>query len=212
MLFTKRNLFICFAAISSAAVSLEAKSEDAPRVVDFGKCYTDSSYGKKEQEGFNQLKDQMEKAIKDLNDQLTETSAKLDDEMVRDSLSPEGEKELQEKMSVLSNELQRYQQQYYYMLQQANMRTMNVIAEKVKSASSELAKKMNYSIIMSKDQVFHNTEKFDVTEEVIAILEIMYQNEVANKEKAQAEVSKEENTKKESVKKESSKKKSSKKE
>lgn len=190
MFFNKKNLLTCVAVLSTAALPLTAKNNESARVVDFAKCYTSSQFGIREQNSFNQMKEQMEKAIKDLNDQMTETSAKLDDEFVRDALSPEAEKELQEKMQTLTGELQRYQQQYYYMLQQANMKTMNVMAEKVKAASTALAKQKKYSIILNKDQVFHYTEELDVTEDVISKLDEMFEKETANLEKVKKELSK----------------------
>ena len=191
MFFNKKNLLTSCVVFTIAAMPLMAKTNaNTARIVDFGKCYTDSQYGKREQENFNQMKNQMEAAIKELSDQMTEASAKLDDEFTRDSLSPEAEKKLQEEMQTLSSELQRYQQQYYYMLQQANMKTMNTMADRIKEASGSIAKDKHYSLIVNKDQVFHFTPDLEITGEVIIKLDELFNTETANMEKVKAELSK----------------------
>lgn len=170
-------------ALALATTPAMAKATaQAARVVDFTKCYSESSYGQKEQEANNQMKDQMEKAINELNSQLSETSEKLNDEAVRDSLSPEAEKELQQKMQTLSAELQRYQQQYYYMMQQAQYRTMNIMADHIKKASTNVAKANGYDLIINKDQVFHFTTDLDVTSAVIKELDAMFKADNAKSE------------------------------
>jgi len=180
MFFQKKNAIICLAVLSSLTLSLTAKpSNTSARVVDFTKCFTDSSYGKREQANFNQMKEQMEKAIQDLSEQMKESAAKLDDEFVRDALSPEAEAELQTKLQTLSGELQRYQQQYYYMLQQANMKTMQTMSEKVKEASHSIAQEKKYPLVMNQEQVFHYTSDLDITSEVISKLDEMYVTEEA---------------------------------
>jgi len=191
MFFNKRNLLTSCVVFTIATMPLMAKqSADTARIVDFGKCYTDSQYGKREQENFTSMKNQMEAAIKELSDQMTEASAKLDDEFTRDSLSPEAEKKLQEEMQTLSSELQRYQQQYYYMLQQANMKTMNIMADKIKEASGNIAKENHYSLIVNKEQVFHCTPDLEITGEVIVKLDEMFKKETENMEKVKTELSK----------------------
>jgi Skp family chaperone for outer membrane proteins len=136
------------------------------------------------------MKSQMEAAIKELSDQMTEASAKLEDEFTRESLSPEAEKKLQEEMQTLSSELQRYQQQYYYMLQQANMKTMNIMADKIKEASGSIAKEKHYSLIVNKEQVFHYTPDLEITDAVIIKLDDMFKTETENMEKVKSELSK----------------------
>jgi len=191
MFFNKRNLLTSCVVFTIATMPLMAKqSADTARIVDFGKCYTDSQYGKREQENFTSMKNQMEAAIKELSDQMTEASAKLDDEFTRDSLSPEAEKKIQEEMQTLSSELQRYQQQYYYMLQQANMKTMNIMADKIKEASGNIAKENHYSLIVNKEQVFHCTPDLEITGEVIVKLDEMFKKETENMEKVKTELSK----------------------
>lgn len=191
MFFNKKNLLTSCVVFTIATMPLMAKqSADTARIVDFGKCYTDSQYGKREQENFTAMKSQMEAAIKELSDQMTEASAKLEDEFTRDSLSPEAEKKLQEEMQTLSSELQRYQQQYYYMLQQANMKTMNVMADKIKEASGSIAKEKHYSLIVNKEQVFHYTPDLEITDAVIIKLDDMFKTETENMEKVKSELSK----------------------
>ncbi len=191
MNFVKKNLILCLTVCTAVTLPLAAKSsKNSARVVDFAKCFADSAFGKREQENFNQMKDQMEKAIQDLTNQMKEASAKLEDEFVRDSLSPEAEKELQNKAQALSIDLQRHQQQYYYMLQQANMKTMSTMSDKIKIASHTLAEEQKYSLIINQDQVFHYTADLDVTPQVIVELNKMYDAENNAKNKTTTEAKK----------------------
>ena len=191
MNFVKKNLILCLTVCTAVSLPLLAKpSKNSARVVDFAKCFTDSAFGKKEQENFNQMKSQMEKAIQDLTNQMKETTAKLDDPFTLDSLSPEAEKELQNKAQTLSGELQHYQQQYYYLLQQANMKTMATMSEKIKQASHTLAEEEKYTLIMNQEQVFHYTPDLDVTPKIIAELDKMFDAENNAKNTPKAELSK----------------------
>lgn len=180
MFLNKKNLIIAFSVLSIAALPLSAKSSsNSAKIVDFGRCYMESEFGKREQDNFNQMKDQMENSIKDLSDQLTEVQTKLDDEFIVDSLSPEAEKELNDKKNTLIGELQRYQMQYPQIMQNAQQQSVYAFAERVKAASKDLAKEKSYSLIMNKDQVFHYTEELDVTSDVIVRLDSMYKTENA---------------------------------
>ena len=190
MLLLNKKLLTLTAALVAITLPISAEQpESAARIVDFAKCYTDSKYGKKEQENLEMMKSQMEKAMRELNDQLTETSAKLNDEHVLDSLSPEAEKELKDKLEVLTGEMQRGQQQFYYMMQQANMKTMNTIAEKIKAASKELAKKNDYKLIINKDQVFFLSDNLEITEDMITHMDSMYEKEIIKKKEVEKQLS-----------------------
>jgi Skp family chaperone for outer membrane proteins len=65
------------------------------------------------------------------------------------------------------------------MLQQANMKTMQTMSEKVKEASHTIAQEKKYPLIMNQEQVFHYTSDLDITSEVISKLDEMYVTEEA---------------------------------
>ena len=89
-------------------------------VVNFSSCVADSKYGKQEQENFEALRKQMGSMIENTENQLKEISAKFEDPEYLDSISPKTQEELQGKYQALQEEMQRYQSQFYQVLQHAN--------------------------------------------------------------------------------------------
>ena len=176
-----RQPLYTLAKLLSAASKKLTPNNNLVRVVDFAKCSKDSSFGKKEQEHFNQMKDQLEKIIHDLSIQIKETTAKLNNPFVLASLPPDDEKALKNKGQTLSLELQRIQQQSYHRLQQAHMKIIALMSEKIRQASHTLSKEKKYPLIMNHEQVFHYTPDLDVTSEIISELNKMFDAENALK-------------------------------
>ena len=146
-------------------------------IVNFGKCIETSKYGQFEQKQFETIRNQMQKSIQDLDEQLNASATKLQDKDFLDSLSPEAETELKQKFSQLGEELQRYQSQYYQIMQQANMKLMHTVAELINEASSNVAKKAHLSLVLNKDAAFHYMETLDITDEVIVDMDKKFDKE-----------------------------------
>lgn len=146
-------------------------------VVDFGKCVEGSKFGKSEQESFESIKIRMHKAIEDLDHQLSETATKLQDKDLLDSLSPEAENELKVKFQALNEEMNRYQGQYYQVMQQANMKLVQTMAEMIARASEVVAKNGKYTMIINREAAFHYSPNLDVTPQVIAQLDKLFEEE-----------------------------------
>ena len=146
-------------------------------IVNFGKCIESSKYGRYEQKQFESVKNQLQKAVQDLNDQLTTVANKLQDPDILDSMSPDAEKELRQKFQLLNEEMQRYQSQYYQVMQQANMKLMQAMADQVQEASKTVAKRAKLSLILQKEAALHYTEAFDVTSDVIAEMDKKFDKE-----------------------------------
>ncbi len=146
-------------------------------VVDFGKCIMDSKYGKKEQESFENLKTRMQKAVEDLDSQMTETANKLQDKDLLDSLSPEAEQELRIKFQTLGEEMQRYQGQFYQVMQQANMKLMQNMHDHIMKASNTVADTNKLTLILNKDAAFHYSPALEITTKVIEELDKKFDKE-----------------------------------
>jgi outer membrane protein len=146
-------------------------------IVNFAKCIETSKYGQFEQKQFESIKVQMQKSIQDLDDQLNAALAKTQDKDFTDSLSPEAELELKQKCGQLGEELQRYQSQYYQIMQQANMKLMHTVADLINEASGNVAKKAHLSLVLNKDAAFHYMETLDVTDEVILDMDKKFDKE-----------------------------------
>jgi outer membrane protein len=150
----------------------EAKSEIG--IVNFTACITDSKLGKKEQESLENVKNQMTSLIKDIEDQLADITGKFNDPDFLDGLSPEGEQELKMKYQSLREEHDRYQGQFYQVMQQANMKLVQTVSSHVNAATDKLAKARNLSLVVNKDACFSFRESFDITNEVIAEMDKVF--------------------------------------
>jgi len=136
-------------------------------IVNFTSCITDSKLGKKEQESLENMKNQMASLIKDIEDQLTEITSKFNDPDFLDGLSPDAEQELKAKYQTLREEHDRYQGQFYQVMQQANMKLIQTISSYVNSATDKIAKEKNLSLVVNKDACFSFRDNFDITDAVI---------------------------------------------
>ena len=145
----------------------EEKHEPKFGIVNFSTCITESKYGKEEQASFEQVKTQMTTLISDLEKQLQEIANKFNDAEFLDSLSPEAEQEMKVKFQGLSEEYNRYQNQYMQVLNQANMKLIQAMNHYVNQASNSVAKKNQLSMILREDTCFYYTDKDDITNQII---------------------------------------------
>ena len=136
-------------------------------VVNFSSCVADSKYGKQEQENFEALRKQMGSMIENTENQLKEISAKFEDTEYLDSISPKTQEELQGKYQALQEEMQRYQNQFYQVLQHANHQMVQKISQSIATAASQVAKEHKLDYVMNKEALFYIRPDLDVTSQVI---------------------------------------------
>lgn len=162
------KFLLAVATILSATTSGFAITKGATfGIVDFSTCIMESKYGKKEQAGFESLKNQIQSMIEDHEKQIAEVTGKLQDQDYLDSLSPEAEIELKGRYQALMEEQARYQNQYYQALNQANMRVMQTMSNHITQASQEIAKDMKIPLVVSKEAAFYYDPNFDMTQLVV---------------------------------------------
>lgn len=149
-------------------------------IVDFATCIQQSKYGKREQEGFEGLKKQMHSILDDTEKQLTDVATKLQDPDYLDSVSPEAEQELQMKYRSLQEELGRYQNHYYQILQQANMRMIHSMSSYINRASEQVARAKKIPMVLNREAAFYFDPSLDITGQVIDTMDKDY--EIAAKE------------------------------
>ncbi len=145
-----------------------AEPKPSVGVVNFNSCMTDSKLGKQEQSSFDALKNQMTSLLEDTEKQTNEIAAKFNDAEYMDGLSPEAEEEMKNKFRGLNEEMNRYQNQYYQVLQQANMKIMQTIGAGIQEASEKVAKDKRLNMVMSKEACFFAAPTLDVTNFVVA--------------------------------------------
>lgn len=174
-LFTAAALFVLMTGFAFA--------DDAPviGVVNFSNCITDSAAGKKEQENMENLRKQMASLIENTEKELREISAKFEDTEYLDSLSPKAEEELKTKHQVLQEDLGRYQQQFYQVLQHAQYQMVQKMSSTVAAAAEKIAtfKKLDY--VMNREACFYIRPDLDVTGLVVAEMDKAFEQDSKSK-------------------------------
>lgn len=156
-------------------------------VVNFSQCLTDSKLGKQEQASFESLKKQMTALLEDTEKQLNEINAKFNDPEYMDGLSPEAEDELKTKFRTLGEEMNRHQNQYYQVLNQANMKIVQGLGVSIQQAAERVAKEKHLTMVINKEACFFYTPTFDVTSFVIADMDKNFEADSNKKQIAKAE-------------------------
>ena len=110
----------------------------------------------------------MSTMIEDTEKELRELAAKLEDADFRDSLSPKAEEELNVRYQTLQEDLGRYQNQYYQVLQQTQYQLIQKISGNIAKASETIAKQKHLDYVINKEACFYIRSDLDVTNSVIA--------------------------------------------
>lgn len=174
-------------------------------VVDFDVCITESKFGKQEQTSLENIKTQMMSLLEDTEKQVKEVSSKLNDSEYLDGLSPEAEEELKVKFRTLNEELNRYQNQYYQVLNQTQMRAIQMLSEKINEAAQKVASSKKLSMIIRKEAFYFTEESLDVTTSIVEEMNKAFdvaeakKEDVASKNAAALEEKAKQETKKEVV-------------
>ena len=149
-------------------------------IVNFQSCAQESKIGKKQHENMENMKSQMQKQIQDIDAKLQESSKKYQDPEYVDSISPEEEKALKEKIQTLNNELMKLQNQFYQVLQQANMNLHQTVNASVQEASSQISKAKEFSLIIPKEATFACEGSLDVTQVIIEEMDKIFDTQEKN--------------------------------
>lgn len=146
-------------------------------IVNFTTCITESKFGVQEQEAFDEVKNKMSTMIADLEGQLREIAEKFEDPEFVDSLSPEAEQEHHGRFRALQEEHGRYQNQFYQVMNQANMKLIQLMSQYVSQAAESVAKKQKLSVVLNKEACFYYEPKQDITAAVIAEMDKSYEKQ-----------------------------------
>lgn len=174
-----KKMFISCAAILALMVTGEVKADTTLKigVVNFKTCIEKSKLGKAEQAAFEALKEQMVTVLEKTEKELDDLASKLGDEDHLDSLSQDAQNELKVKFQGLNQELARYQNQYYQILNQANFKLISDLTSKVAEASQNVAKNNGYSLILNEEATFFKDPSLEITNDIIVELDKRFDEE-----------------------------------
>lgn len=148
-------------------------------VVNFADCMSESKVGKQEQSSFESLKNQMTSLLEDTEKQINEIATKFNDPDFMDGLSPEAEEEMKNRFRGLNEEMNRYQNQYYQVLNQANMKIVQTMGANIQEAAQKVAQDKKLTMVVNKEACFFHTPNLDVTNFVIAEMDRVYDQNAA---------------------------------
>lgn len=146
-------------------------------IVNFATCIAESKVGKKEQQNLEAMRQQMSGLIEGTEKEIQEIAAKFDDTEYLDGLSPKAEEELKTKFQNLQEDLGRYQNQFYQVLNHANYQMLQKINHSVSSAAKEIAEGKNLDYVINKEACFYSKDNLDVTDSVIGEMNKEYEIE-----------------------------------
>ena len=162
----KRTLSAILATLCLGASAFA--NDNAPiGVVNFASCITESKSGQKEQGNMENIRKQMSSMIEDTEKELKEISTKFEDTEFLDSLSPKAEEEMKLKYQTLQEDLGRYQNQFYQVLQQAQYQLIQKMSGTIAKAAEVVAKENGLDYVINKEACFYIRSDLDVTNAVI---------------------------------------------
>lgn len=165
---------------SQSAFALDSKVMIG--IVNFMTCITDSKYGKNEQEQLENIKKQWSSLIEETEKELGEINSKMEDQDFVDGLSPEAEEDLKMKQNAMYQDLAKYQNQLYQILNQANYFLIQKMSNNISKASEVIAHNRRLDVVLNKEACFYNNPKIDITEQVINEMDKNFDKETAKNE------------------------------
>lgn len=173
--------FLLSTTATLLACGVFATEQPVIGVVNFASCIAESKAGKKEQENMESMRKQMSAMIEDTEKELQEVASKLEDTEYLDSLSPKSEEELKGRFQALQEDLGRYQNQFYQVLNHANYQMIQKMSTTTAKAAERIAVQKNLDYVINKEVCFYIRSDFDVTPQVIAEMDKTFELDVKAK-------------------------------
>lgn len=171
--------------LATATPLLAASHKESPQggklqavgVVNFQNCIEQSKLGKQEANSFEAMQNQMVGQMESTQKELQEIITKLQDREYLDGISPEAEQQLQMKGQQLSQTMEAQQQQFRAILQQAQMKMVQLITNQISRASEIVAQKQGLDLVLHKDVLFYSLPSYEITDKVVAEMNTLFDKE-----------------------------------
>ena len=117
----------------------------------------------------------LEKSLKKAQDDLKKREADLkalQEKAMKDAptMTDEAKQKMQEEFQKKYLEFQELYQSSQKMLQEKDYTAQTSFIEKVRKIATDLAKKKGYDLVLAKDNVLYMEDKYDITQEVIGVI------------------------------------------
>lgn len=182
-------LLSTLAALTLGLGSQLTAEEVAIGIVNLTGCMSDSKLGQQEQEGLQNLQNQMVSLMEDTEKEMKEIDSKLKDTDYLDSLSPQAEAELQAQREQLAKTVSQYQGQFYQMMQQAQYHMYQKVLGTITKAAEKIAEEKKLDYILNKEACFYIRPGLDVTSNVVSEMDRAFELDKAEKSAAAPDAS-----------------------
>jgi len=146
-----------------------------------------ASAKREEIEGFGK---ELQVKLETLHKEYKEVEEKLKNTEYVDSITPEAEKALENEKAAKAQKLGMAQSEFSQMMQQKQMEFYQALQENIGEAAQQIAAEKSFDNIASKDLFFFFDQKLDVTDEVVAKMDELYEQKQAEAKKAASELAK----------------------
>jgi outer membrane protein len=182
--FMMKKMFSAAAALallSSSSLSAHEQPASKVGVVSFEACLSESKYGKKEMENFENIRKQMASMLESTDKELRELHTKREDIDYMDSLSPKADEEMKAKIQELEENKMRYTSQFSQVLQHTNQQMMQKMIGTISIAAEKVAQEHNLDYVLSRDVCFYIRPDRDVTSSVVKEMDNTFELSEAKK-------------------------------
>lgn len=143
-------------------------------VVNFRQCVEMSKLGQQERASLESLQTEIQGRLEAREKELETLAQNLSDPDFVDGLSAKAEEDMRAKFQTLSQEQARDQNHFFQMLNQAHYKIMQAIAAAVSQAASTVAQAHQLSVVLNEEAAFYYSASLDVTSQVIAELDRLF--------------------------------------
>lgn len=182
----KRYTVLALILASIGSLAPLGAAEPKVGIVNFENVFTETKLGKQEQASFETMRKQFTTLLEDTDKQLRDLDSKRKDQDYLDGLAPEAIQELTMKFDQLSEEMNRYNQQYYQFLQQGQHRMAQTVFGGLSQAAEKIAASKGYTMILNKQACFYSSPTLDVTPDMIKEMDKNFEEEAKKQAAAPA--------------------------
>lgn len=182
---------ICL-TLTTLLLGFKATALSATGIVNPTSCMEKSKFAAAKRSELDSFGKELQAKLETLHKEYKELEDKLKNTEYVDSITPEAEKNLENEKAAKAQKLGMAQSEFSQMMQQKQMEFYQSLQENIGIAAAEVATEKELANIASKDLFFFFDSNLDVTDDVIAKMDQIYEKKEADSAKLTKKASLEE--------------------
>lgn len=180
----KSLLALLVAGASLASTNSFAEASNLPGIVNFQACVSEAKIAQEKQKELEGLEKQFRVRIDEIQKRCKEIDEKLGNEAYIDSISAEAEENLKKERQAEVQKLMSAQNEFQQIMQQQQMAFQQSFVLSLGDAAKQVAKERGHSYVISKDACLFYDDNLDMTKDVVAKVNAVYDAQKQELEKA----------------------------